>query len=158
MKSEIQSIIQSLKETLYGKPWFGKPVYTLLEEVHPALVYKRPMETGHSRIELLYHMITWTLFTLRRIEHSKDMDARMVDELDWRLIDPLEHTWMHGIDEFKKINNSIVEQLEGKDDQFLKEPVEFRDHNFRTLLNGLIHHHIYHAGQIVYVNKLLQPE
>lgn len=158
MNTEIQSILHSLKETLHGQPWFGKPVYTLLEEVHPALVYKRPLETGHSRIELLYHMITWTLFTLRRIEKSKDMDARKVEESDWRQIDPLAHTWMHGIDEFKKLNQSIIKELEKKDDQFLNEQVEFRDYNFRTLLNGLIQHHIYHAGQVVYVNKLLQPE
>jgi len=158
MNNETESIIKSLQETLNGKPWFGKPVYGLLEEVHPALVYRKPMETGHSRIELLYHMITWSLFTLKRIEKSKEMDADTVEAMDWRAIDPLDHTWLHGIDEFKQINNSILQLLRTKNDQWLEERVDYRDYNFRKLLQGLVQHHIYHAGQIAYVNKLLQRE
>jgi hypothetical protein len=59
------------------------------------------------------------------------------------------------LQEFRKIHTGIVEQLKTKDDSFLKEIVDYRDYNFRFLLNGLIQHNIYHIGQIAYIKKLL---
>lgn len=34
MNKEIQSIIRNLENTLDGEPWFGRPVYAILREVH----------------------------------------------------------------------------------------------------------------------------
>ncbi|HUR10991.1 MAG TPA: DinB family protein [Flavitalea sp.] len=155
MKTELETIILTLRNTLSGKPWFGKPVYTILEEVHPALVYKKPLETGHSMIDLLYHMLTWSEFTLARIRREEEKDMEAFDKKDWRIIDPLEHTWGKGIKNFRNTNDSILGVLEAKSDDWLNEKVDYRDYNFRTLLSGISQHHIYHAGQLAYVSKLL---
>ena len=78
------------------------------------------------------------------------------EKLDWRTIDPKVHTWEKGLKEFKKIHKEIVELLNQEDDAFLKGVVDYRDYNFRFLLNGLIQHNIYHLGQVAYVKKLLE--
>jgi hypothetical protein len=75
--------------------------------------------------------------------------------LDWREIDPKNHTWEKGVDEFRKIHEKIIAILETKEDSFLKEIVPGREFNFRFMLNGLIQHNIYHLGQIAYLKKLL---
>ena len=49
----------------------------------------------------------------------------------------------------------IIALLQTKDDEFLKEIVDYRKYNFRFLLNGLIQHNIYHIGQIAYIKKIL---
>ena len=155
MNKEIQSIIANLERVNTGQPWYGKAVYEMLDEIDPAIVYKKPNKQ-HSLAELLYHMITWADFTLHRIKGDKEKDMAAFEELDWRKIDPEVHTWEKGLTEFKNIHKEIVELLNKKDDEFLKEIVDYRQYNFRFLLNGLIQHNIYHIGQVAYVKKLLE--
>ncbi|MBL7723896.1 MAG: DinB family protein [Chitinophagaceae bacterium] len=155
MKKEILSIIQKIEEVNSGQPWFGKPVYSILEEVNTKKVYQRPNDTEHSMIELLYHMITWAEFTLKRIEKYPDMDLATFEKMDWRLINPKVHTWKKGLAAFKSTNKEIIAILKKKDDTFLKEIVDFRKYNFHFLINGMIEHNIYHLGQIAYINKML---
>ena len=155
MNKELQSIIRNLEKVNTGQPWYGRAVYEMLDEIDPAIVYKKPNKQ-HSLIELLYHMITWADFTLKRIQGDKGKDLAASEKLDWREIDPTVHTWKKGLAEFKTIHKKIVELLNEKDDEFLKEIVDYRKYNFRFLLNGLIQHNIYHIGQVAYVKKLLQ--
>jgi uncharacterized damage-inducible protein DinB len=156
MNKEIQSIIRSIENTNNGTPWYGRPVYELLEEIDPAIVYKKPNENSHSLADLLYHMITWSDFALKRIEGDKEKDMAAFEKMDWRMIDPAIHTWKKGLTEFRYIHKKIIQLLEKKDDEFLKEIVDYRNYNFRFLLNGFIQHNIYHIGQIAYLKKLLE--
>jgi uncharacterized damage-inducible protein DinB len=155
MNKETQAIIRRIETINSGEPWFGRAVFILLEEVDPKKVYTRPNDTEHSMIELLYHMITWVDFTLKRVENDKTNDLAAYGESDWRPINPKVHTWKKGLAEFKAIHKKIVTLLKDKDDTFLKEIVDYRKYNFRFLLNGMIEHNIYHIGQIAYINKLL---
>ena len=156
MNKELQSIIGNLERVNTVQPWYGRAVYEMLEETESSIVYKKPNENSYSLIELLYHMITWADFTLKRIEGDKENDLAASEKLDWRKIDPKVHTWEKGLAEFKAIHKKIIELLNEKDDEFLKEIVDYRKYNFRFLLNGLIQHNIYHIGQVAYVKKLLQ--
>jgi uncharacterized damage-inducible protein DinB len=155
MNKEILSIIRNLERVNTGEPWYGRAVYELLEEVKPDSVFEKPGNSGHSLIELLYHLVTWTEFCLRRIKKIKDKDPGEVDKLDWREIDPSEHSWAKGLAAFKSANDQIIAELSTKNDDFLKEIVDYREFNFRFMLNGLIQHHIYHIGQIAYIQKFL---
>ena len=162
MSKEMQSIIRNLQNTLNGEPWFGRAVYTILEEVDGSKVYikpagtaERPDNSGHSLIELLYHMITWAGFTLGKLDNNADPGLTQSEDLDWREIDRNVHTWQAGLEKFRKIHEKIIVILETKDDSFLSGMVEGRKFNYRFMLNGLIQHNIYHLGQVAYVKKLL---
>ena len=155
MNKEVQSIIRNLKNILDGTPWFGRPVYSILNEIHPVMVYTKPGGDAHSLIELLYHIITWAEFTVKRLERLPEDDMEAFEKLDWRLIDPHVHTWGNALEQFKTAHDRILELLNGKDDSFLSEMVDYREYNFRFLLNGLIQHDIYHLAQIAYAKKLL---
>ena len=78
------------------------------------------------------------------------------EELDWRAINPKVHSLKKGLAEFKSIHKKIIALLKKKEDSFLEEKVDYRNYNFRFLINGMIEHNIYHLGQIAYLNKLLQ--
>jgi len=155
MNKEIQSIIRRVENVNSGQPWFGRAVYTLLEEIDPKKVYEKPNGSEHSLIELLYHMIVWADFTLKRLQNDEEHDMSYFEKLDWRKIDPKKHTWKKGLAEFKSIHKKIVAILKKKDDTFLKEIVDYRKYNYRFLLNGMIEHNIYHIGQVAYLKKLL---
>lgn len=152
----MQSIIRNLENILNGQPWFGRAVYPIMEEVEESKIHIHPGDDQHSLAELLFHMITWSTFCLKHMEKAPDQEILNVETEDWRTIDQKIHTWKKGLDQFKSINQKIIAILETKDDSFLKEIVPGREFNFRFMLNGLIQHHIYHLGQVAYVNKLLQ--
>ena len=154
MNKEIQSIISTLNDVLSGEPWYGVSVYNTLEEAGKTNVYKHPDEKYHSQIEILYHMITWAEFTLASLEKGRKHEIESIDKLDWRTIDPTKHIWQNGVHEFKSVNESIISFLQTKEDDFLEGNIEFRNYNVRFLLNGLLQHHIYHAGQIAYLKNL----
>jgi uncharacterized damage-inducible protein DinB len=156
MNKEIQSIIRNLQNVNTGEPWYGRPIYDMLDEIDASIVYKKPNKDSHSLIELLYHMLTWAEFSLKRLEGDTEQDMVAFEKLDWRKIDPAVHSWEKGLEEFKQVHKYITTILETKEDEFLKEIVDYRKYNFRFLLNGLIQHNIYHIGQIAYVAKMLR--
>jgi uncharacterized damage-inducible protein DinB len=155
MNKEIQSLLSQLQNVNSGKPWFGRAVYEILDEVDKKKTSIKPSNSEHSLTELLYHMITWADFTLKRIEKDKINDLAAAEELDWRTINPKVHTWKKGLAEFKAIHKKIIDLLKKKDDSFLQEKVDYRKYDFQFLLNGLVQHNIYHLGQVAYLNKLL---
>ena len=151
---EVQSIITNLERVLNGQPWYGEAVMPMLRKIHPAVVYINP-DHSHAAIEILYHMITWAEFTLHRLQNKQDYDDKTANEMDWRIIDPKIHTWETGLKEFEQVHKQIVVELQKKDDVFLSEMVDYREYNFRFMLNGLIQHNIYHLGQIAFLKNLL---
>jgi uncharacterized damage-inducible protein DinB len=156
MRKQIDYFITTIRSILEGEPWYGQPAMKILQNVDPAKVHQKPNENSHSMIELLYHMITWTEFALKRLEKDEEKDMAAFEQLDWRKIDPQEHTWEKGLAQFKVTHDLMIEMLGTKDDEFLSEKVDYRDYNFRFLLHGIIQHDIYHIGQIAYLNKLLE--
>ncbi|HEY1869684.1 MAG TPA: DinB family protein [Chitinophagaceae bacterium] len=155
MRKEVEYIVTTLHSILQDKPWYGQPIMKILQVEDSSILYKKPNENSHSLIELLYHMNTWAEFTLKRLVKDEEKNLEAFEKLDWREIDPIEHTWEKGVAQFKVTHDLIIELLESKDDTLLSEKVDGREYNFRFLLHGLIQHDIYHAGQIAYVKKLL---
>ena len=155
MNKEIQSIIRDLENTLDGDPWYGRPVYAMLREVDSSIALKKPTAAAHSLTDILYHMLTWAEFTLKRIEKDKINDLAAFEKMDWRNIDPEIHDWDEGLGAFIAFHQQIIALLQTRDDTFLNEIVDYRQFNFRYLLNGLVQHNIYHVGQVAYLIKLL---
>jgi uncharacterized damage-inducible protein DinB len=155
MNTEVQSIARSLQTVLNGEPWYGRSVYELLDEIAEDKIMIKPAQKGHSLLELLYHLNTWALFTLKSLEDANTTDIETIESLNWRPLNSDLHTWKRGVQEFKDTHNSILNILKDKTDEFLEDIVSRRTYSKRFLLNGLIQHNIYHIGQITYINKFL---
>lgn len=155
MNNEISQISSTLRDVFSGKPWYGKSISTVLNEMDPGIVYRKPGPHSHSIIELLYHMISWSDFTKQRLERDQGLTSAGTDDFNWGNTNSETHTWNNGISELTASNNKILNLLEGASDNLLNEIVDFRDYNFRFLLNGLIQHNIYHLGQMVYIQHFL---
>jgi uncharacterized damage-inducible protein DinB len=153
MNTDISDLISEIERINTGEPWFGRCAYDLLENADSSKVFTKPGNTGHSMIELLYHMNTWAGFTLKRIERDDKYDLKEFEKIDWRQIDPDKHSWKDAVAEYKQTHERIIKLLKNKEDSFLEEKVDFRKYNFRFLLNGIIQHDIYHLGQIAYISK-----
>jgi uncharacterized damage-inducible protein DinB len=155
MNKELLSILKNFETTLNGQPWFGRAVYELLDETDESKVSIKPGDREHSLLELIWHMNTWAAFVLAHLEERTAEEIKTIEANDWRTIDTGKHSWQNGVAELKSVHKQIADRLAAKDDSFLKEMVSNRPFNFRFMLNGLIQHNIYHAGQIAYLNKML---
>jgi uncharacterized damage-inducible protein DinB len=155
MNKEVLSIIKNFETTLNGQPWFGRAVYNLLDEIDSKKASVRRNENEHTALELIWHMNTWAEFTLANLENRTESELKKIEANDWRKLTKQKHSWKRGLTEFKSIHKQIIENLSKRDDDFLSDMVPNRRYNFRFMLNGLIQHNIYHAGQLAYLKKLL---
>jgi uncharacterized damage-inducible protein DinB len=155
MNKEVLSIIKNFETTLNGQPWFGRAIYSLLDEVDSSKAADKPNEKEHSLLELIWHMNTWAEFTLANLEGRTESELRKIEANDWRKLSQQKHSWKKGLTAFKSLHKQIIDNLSKRDDDFLSDIVPNRRYNYRFMLNGLIQHSIYHAGQMVYLNKML---
>lgn len=153
MQTEILRIINRIETTLHGDPWYGRSVFSILEDSPAEKTALPDADNSHSLPALLWHMITWAEFTLRRIEGRSD-DPKEMEILDWRKLDPSVHTWENGLKEIRQVHENIIARLKEKQDGFLLETVDYRSYDFSFLLNGFVDHTIYHLGQIALLQKL----
>ena len=155
MNREILLLAEQIKETYEGDPWFGRSVKALLAEVNDRIAFERPNEQ-HSILELVWHMITWREFTISRLRHE-DKDLHYFEVNDWRGLDHGDkNLWHQGLQRLQETQHELTLLMQQQDDAILSERVEGREYDFRTLLNGIIQHDIYHTGQIAYLTKLLK--
>lgn len=70
--------------------------------------------------------------------------------------------WSQLVWEYQESLNDIIELLRNKNDAFLEEQYEDQDYkglyNYSFLINGLLHHDIYHLGQLGIVIKLIKEK
>ncbi len=153
MNTETGYILHGLQQSLAGSPWYGLPVYELLRKVPPAIAFIQPGQNGHSPAQLLFHMVNWAEFALKRVQKDQTQDLAWFEAHDWDPIDPETHDWEDGLCRLEAAHESLITTLSTMSDSFLDEQVDFRNYNFRFLLHGLIQHNIYHAAQIAYISK-----
>jgi hypothetical protein len=155
MNTEILKIAEQVKDCYEGKPWFGKSVKTLLKEVNHHIAFLKP-DNQHSIVELLWHMILWREFTINRLRKDDSITLQYFDENDWRQLNHNDVSlWKKGIKRIEETQSELIEVLQQQQDELLLEIVPGKEYDFSQLLYGIMHHDIYHIGQIAYLNKML---
>ena len=155
MQQEISRIIDQLKDSYEGEPWFGRNLKTLLSEVDTDLASQK-INGQHSILELLYHMIVWREFTISRLQPN-GKELAYFEENDWQQLDPAsKELWSEGWQKLQATQQELLRFLHLQNDALLDKKVDGRDYDFRKLLYGIIQHDIYHLGQIAFITKALR--
>lgn len=155
MQTEISRIIEQLKETYEGNPWFGRSAKALLSEVdeETALIN---LNRQHNIVELLWHMVNWREFVISHLAPSGKKLA-WFEEHDWQELNKENRQlWHEGLQRLQQTQETLLQLLTQKNDSLLEKNVSERKYNYRTLLNGIIQHDVYHLGQIAFIAKALR--
>lgn len=149
----IKNFIEQLIEIEKGIPWMDETIEKKLNHVKPEDVFRRPLPYVHSVAEILSHLIAWRFEIISRLKGNKrKMDVNSPE--NWRSNEELEiDGWQHLLNQFKESQSLLIALLEHKNDDFLLTPFEGNDYKY--LIEGAIHHDLYHLGQIGLVNKML---
>ncbi len=148
MQSEIQHILWLLKSTFEKNAWYGPSIKEVLKDITPDLSTKRISNT-HSIIELIGHMTAWRTFVLKKLEGG--VDYNVTDELNF----PSQTNWEASVNALEESQAKLIEVIQKFDPSLLHDLVPHHSYkySFYGLLHGIIHHDIYHIGQIVLIKK-----
>lgn len=148
MENEIKNIHKILRHTFEKNAWHGPAVKEVLETITPEQSYKRLPES-HSIIELVSHMTAWRIFVIKKL-HG-DAEYKVVDQMNF----PVVTNWPEVVQALYKSQADLLEALEAFDIAKLYEIVQHGSYHYSyyTLLHGIIHHDLYHLGQIAIIRK-----
>jgi uncharacterized damage-inducible protein DinB len=158
--SEADRLIDLFERTHGGDPWHGSSIRAVLDGVDAAGAAAHPVPGAHSIWEIVLHMTGWRGEVIRRLEgHEAAEPARG----DWPAPPPpTDANWRAALDALDASHRAVVAAIRAHAAQDLDQPV--RDHrnpplgtgmSFAGTLHGLVHHDVYHEGQIALLKKAL---
>ncbi len=157
-KDETLRLIDLLNDTYESEQaWHGPSVVEALKDVSPKMSEARLSPNTHSIAEIVYHLTNWRIFAVKKLQGDEQFDIKTRDK-DWKtfaVVDDFE--WEALQMELSLTQEELVSELEKiENDDFLEDIVPGRDYTYYTLLHGIIHHDLYHTGQVSFIKKGLQ--
>jgi uncharacterized damage-inducible protein DinB len=154
MKTEITRIQAAFKYNWQGPMWYGGNVNATLAGIEGDVAFKQAGAGSHNIYELVAHMLCWRRFVLELLNGNVDYKVEINSETDWpHIYDRTEMSWNRLVNEMEQSQQLLVNALQNFDEAKLDEIVPGREFTWYMLLHGLIHHDIYHSGQIAILKK-----
>ena len=150
--SEIKRINDQLKRAFEGNAWHGPSVSEVLAGVTAEQAAAHPIAGGHSIWELTLHIGTWERVGRRRLQESNPIEVP--DEEDWPAVgNTSDEAWQATLEKLRSNHQALRTALRGLDETRLDEIVPGTQYSIYFLLQGVIQHDLYHAGQIALLKK-----
>lgn len=162
MRNLIEHIIQQYLDVQNGKLWIGSTYTSKLNKIDEDLFFKRPAQGLHSIAEIISHLTLWRKETILKIQTGKGSKTDDCEE-NWLTNDILEPLgWKKIKFEYDTTLSELINLLKSQDDQFLEKEyydTDFKGHfKYSFVINGMLHHDLYHLGQIGIITKYLKEQ
>jgi hypothetical protein len=69
-----------LEKVLYGDPWYGSSVYSIIDQVSFEAAFEKPPGSVHNIAGIVLHMISWTEEVIDRMN---GLTAQVPSSGDW---------------------------------------------------------------------------
>lgn len=157
----VRFLRDELHRSLHGQAWHGPALLEALREVSWQQAITRPATGSHGIAEIAGHCIAWLEEVTRRLDGSAPcMPARG----DWNDMSQLvEDDWTNMLRELAAAGEALDAALANlAPERLLAVCGDGLDHDaplgsgvrFATMLNGVIQHNVYHAGQVVLLARM----
>ncbi len=158
----IENIIEQLEKVQKGKLWIGSSYSSKLNQVDHDSVFLRPIDDLHSIAEIISHLTLWRKETILKIQTGKGSKTDDCEE-NWLTNDKLRIVgWDTIKSEYDKTLSQLIALLKTKNDEFLNDlyyDTDFKGYyEYRFVINGILHHDIYHLGQLGIIIKYLKKK
>jgi Protein of unknown function (DUF664) len=157
---ENANIAELVERVVTGDPWHGSNVEQLLRGVSAEDAARRVVPGAHTMWELVLHMTGWAREVRARLDGH---DAQEPPEGDWPPMGPIsEERWTEAKRNLLRAHAELTQAIVAMDARSLDAPVkDFRDNALGVglsrylTLHGLVHHTVYHAGQLGLLRRAL---
>jgi uncharacterized damage-inducible protein DinB len=144
--SGIKEISDLVKRVYSGKAWHGPSVTEVLKGVDDTIA-KKKVGNSHSIVQLVLHMVSWRAFVIKRLRGDATYELTEADNF------PDETDWASAFQKLEQSQTELINAMDAASNALVNEPVANRKYDFFVLLHGIIHHDIYHIGQIQLIKK-----
>jgi len=154
MATETKRIYDLLQRDWNGPMWHGPNLSEVLNGIDWQKAFAKPGAGSHNIYELVRHMSCWRKFVLEHLNGNTDYKVELNSETDRPTqYEKTEASWKEALAELDKNQADLLEAFQNFDEQLLNNPVPGKKFNWYTFIHGLIHHDIYHSGQISILKK-----
>ncbi|MCA4897573.1 MAG: DinB family protein [Bacteroidota bacterium] len=149
----IKYLLEKLALSFNGKPawkghaWHGPSVMATVKEITEAEAANR-VGSSHSIIELVLHMIAWREFVTQRLKGNSSY--KVSKEGNFPRAIPL----AQAVEKLVQSQDDLVSALRLFPEEKLSEIVDNKEYDFRTMIESIVHHDLYHTGQIALLKKV----
>lgn len=156
--NKIEKLIREVETYVFGDPWHGSSVQSILSNVTEDQSDIRIIANAHTIKELTLHLLAWTEEVTSRLAGNGQSEPRIGDwpdpenyksesfeQLKNKLFDATNIL----IETLKKFPEEELEQFIGS----LRNPQLGTGITFETTIIGLLQHNAYHSGQIGILKK-----
>jgi uncharacterized damage-inducible protein DinB len=151
--SEIERILDQLKHTYEGNAWHGPSVREALDGVRAEQATARPLTGAHNIWELVQHIAVWEDAVRRRLAGDR-AQITLASPQDWPPAgEASEAAWQQAKTALDRVHEALREAIARVPESRLDEPILEGMSSVYVTLHGIIHHDLYHAGQIAILKK-----
>ncbi len=152
--AEIQRIADQLERAFDGDAWHGDPLMKILEDVTAKQAAAHPIAKAHSIWELVHHIRAYYPAVQVRLTGKA---RELADNENWLPVtDTSDAAWRNCLSEMRREHREFVAAVQAFPEAKLDENAPNRDHSYYVLLQGMVQHILYHAGQIAILKKAVQ--
>lgn len=151
----VRGYILQLEQLFNGESWQGESFPGKLDDVDEKTAFIQPAGV-HSIAEIVWHCIYWRTVLLKRVGGDKDYRDRTMKKMNFLSVKKLqEKGWQVLVSELNETQGSLLEFLRTKNDNDLSAVIAAGD-SLDHMLEGIVHHDLYHLGQIGLVKKMVK--
>jgi hypothetical protein len=149
--NEVKFLIDQIKTTFNGDSWHGPSLMRTLKGVDMEEARQRPLGERHTIWELVDHMTFWLSEVNKTLRGEAIVSSTSVK--DWPPMGKTEEEWEKSVKGLEYEVNTLIEQLDQWSNEMLERTVPGANYNFRQMLHGVLHHNLYHSGQIAILRR-----
>lgn len=149
---EVKHLAEQHRRALEGEAWHGPALLEVLEGVTAKRATSRPISGAHSIWEIVLHIEAWDRVVLGRLTGAP---IELSNEEDWPDVrDVTPAAWKRAIGSMKSTHQKLNREIAKLSDARLGAGYgPGKRYKMFRLVHGVVHHELYHAGQIAILKK-----
>jgi uncharacterized damage-inducible protein DinB len=152
----LPTIQDNLRRSFEGDAWHGPAVMEILKDISAKQAAARPIPNAHSIWELVLHVTTWQSVVVRRLK-GEAYDPSAAEDYP-PISDKSAAAWERDLATLRHVHAELNAAVDRLPESRLTEIVPGAKYTIEFMLQGVIQHDLYHAGQMAILKKALQNQ
>lgn len=159
--SRAARLAKHIERTVTGPMWHGPSLAQALETVTHEQAAAQPIPGAHGIWEIVRHVTSWAEIARERLHGQSLGDP--APERDWPPVTgtdanfgpvPDMNAWRIALEQLAFAHRMLAADVKDLTDAQLDAKVKDLDYPVGILLDGVVEHGVYHAGQIALLRKM----
>jgi uncharacterized damage-inducible protein DinB len=151
--TDVAFLADQLHRAHTGNAWHGPALREILADVNAQGAAVQPAPNVHTIGEIVRHITAWLSACARRLQGEA---LELTPDQDWPAGDDTsDTTWQSTLAALDAGTDALERLIAALPADGLRKGVPGTQYSVRFMLEGVIQHHLYHAGQIALLKKMV---